>query len=70
MIAPSDADTRDWLDGELTWFSGGAQREMRMGTGLLVTHMFSQQTHPRGQAHALLTGFGQDPGATDLPFVL
>ena len=62
--------TQGWLDGDLTWFSGGAQRELRMGRGLLVTHMFNHQTHHRGQAHAVMTGFGQDPGTTDLPFVL
>jgi uncharacterized damage-inducible protein DinB len=59
-----------WLDGELVWHSGAVQREMRMPRWLLVTHMFNHQTHHRGQAHAALTWFGHDPGATDLPFIL
>jgi uncharacterized damage-inducible protein DinB len=59
-----------WLDEDLTWFSGAMQREMRLPRSLLVTHMFNHQTHHRGQVHAALTWFGQDPGDTDLPFVL
>jgi uncharacterized damage-inducible protein DinB len=35
-----------------------------------VTHFFNHQTHHRGQVHALLTGFGEQTGDTDLPFVL
>ncbi len=37
---------------------------------LLVTHLFNHQTHHRGQAHALLTSFGQEVEATDLPWVI
>jgi uncharacterized damage-inducible protein DinB len=37
--------------------------------GLLVTHLFNHQTHHRGQVHALLTGFGRRPDATDLPWM-
>ncbi len=59
-----------WLDEDLVWRSGAMQREMRMSCALLVIHMFNHQTHHRGQAHAALTWFGHDPGATDLPFVL
>ena len=35
---------------------------------LLLDHFFNHQTHHRGQVHALLTGFGIKPGATDMPF--
>ena len=60
----------DWLAGTLVWFSGATQREQTRPRGLVMAHLFNHQTHHRGQAHALLTRHGQDPGATDLPFVL
>ena len=60
-------DTR--LAGELVWFSGSTNREQRRPRGLIVMHLFNHQTHHRGQAHALLTRFGVETGATDLPFV-
>jgi uncharacterized damage-inducible protein DinB len=58
----------EWLAGELTWFSGATRREWRQPRWLLVTHLFNHQTHHRGQAHALLTRAGANPGVTDLPF--
>jgi uncharacterized damage-inducible protein DinB len=57
---------QNWLDADLVWFSGAAQREMRMPKRLLVTHFFNHQTHHRGQAHALITAAGQETGDTDL----
>jgi uncharacterized damage-inducible protein DinB len=62
--------TQDWLDGELAWFSGSMQRELRQPRALLVVHMFNHQTHHRGQVHAMLTALGEKTGDTDLPFVL
>lgn len=59
-----------WLAGALTWFSGSTGAEVTRPRALLVAHMFNHQTHHRGQAHALLTRFGAETGATDLPFVL
>jgi len=59
-----------WLAEELTWFSGAANREMRMPKGLLVSHFFNHQTHHRGQAHAMLTAAGQQTGDTDLFLVV
>ena len=59
-----------WLAGSLTWYSGSQGRDVTRPNALLVTHMFNHQTHHRGQVHALLTGFGQKTGDTDLPFVL
>jgi uncharacterized damage-inducible protein DinB len=56
-----------WLEGDLTWFSGAAGREVTRPKGLLVTHMFNHQTHHRGQVHCLLTQFGAKPSVTDLP---
>jgi uncharacterized damage-inducible protein DinB len=58
------------LDGELVYYSGAAQRELRRPMALLVMHLFNHQTHHRGQAHAVLTRFGADTGDTDLPLVL
>ena len=57
-----------WLEGDLTWFSGAAGREVTKPKWLLVTHLFNHQTHHRGQVHCLLTQCGVKPGATDLPF--
>lgn len=56
-----------WLEGDLTWFSGAAGREVTRPKGLLVAHMFNHQTHHRGQVHCLLTQLGTKPGTTDLP---
>lgn len=59
----------DWLAGDLTWWSGSAQREITKPRALLVTHFFNHQTHHRGQVHAMLTQAGAKPDATDLPFM-
>ena len=59
-----------WLSGTLSWFSGATGQQVTRPRALLVTHLFNHQTHHRGQAHALLTRFGVETGATDLPFVL
>ena len=58
-----------WLEDDMVWFSGAANREVCAPKRLLVTHFFNHQTHHRGQAHALLTAAGQATGDTDL-FVL
>jgi uncharacterized damage-inducible protein DinB len=60
----------EWLAGELTWFSGAVQREVKKPRGMLVTHMFNHQTHHRGQVHAMLTAAGVRPADTDLFIVL
>ena len=59
-----------WLDEDLTWFSGAANREIRAPLRLLVTHFFNHQTHHRGQAHAMVTAAGQATGDTDLFLVV
>ncbi|HEV7265392.1 MAG TPA: DinB family protein [Falsiroseomonas sp.] len=59
-----------WLATDLTWFSGAANAERTRAVAMLVTHFFNHQTHHRGQVHALLTGFGETTGDTDLPFIL
>ncbi|MBC9176264.1 DinB family protein [Pseudoroseomonas ludipueritiae] len=58
------------LAGDLRWYSQSAGREMERPMAVAVTHLFLHQNHHRGQAHALLTRAGEDPGVTDLPFVL
>ena len=55
-----------WLGEDLVWFSGAANREIRASKRLLVAQFFNQQTHQRGQAHAMLTAAGQESGDTDL----
>lgn len=59
-----------WLAGSMGWYSGAMGRDVTRPVAVLVTHFFNHQTHHRGQAHALITGFGEPTGDTDLPFVL
>lgn len=57
------------LDGNLTWYSGSAKREITRPRALLVMHFFNHQTHHRGQVHAALTAAGVATAVTDLPFM-
>ena len=59
-----------WLDRDMTWFSGAANREVTAPSRLLVTHFFNHQTHHRGQAHALITAAGEKTEDTDLFLVV
>jgi uncharacterized damage-inducible protein DinB len=70
IVAWAAAMTPSDLEGELTWWSGAAGREMTKPRALCVMQVFNHQTHHRGQAHALITRAGEATGATDLPFVL
>lgn len=65
------ADNLDpaWLEGELAWFSGAANRTVSKPRQTLVVHFFNHGTHHRGQIHAMLTAAGAKPGDTDLPFM-
>jgi uncharacterized damage-inducible protein DinB len=58
-----------WFEGDLSWFSGGAGRNLAKPKSVLVVHMFNHQTHHRGQIHAMLTAFGAKPDATDIAFM-
>jgi uncharacterized damage-inducible protein DinB len=69
MIAWADRIDPAWLAGDLTWYSGGAKRELTKPKWLLVTHMFNHQTHHRGQVHCMLTQAGGKPQDTDLPMM-
>ena len=59
-----------WLSADLEWYSGAAKRTMRREKRGLMVHFFNHQTHHRGQVHAALTWFGEDPGDTDLFLVV
>jgi uncharacterized damage-inducible protein DinB len=69
IIEWADALDPQWLASDLTWFSGGAQREITKPNWLLVTHLFNHQTHHRGQVHCMLTQAGGRPHDTDLPLM-
>jgi len=57
------------LAGNLTWYSGAAQRDITRTRWKLIVHFFNHQTHHRGQIHAMLTQAGGRPGDTDLPLM-
>ncbi len=54
------------LEGDLLWYSGALQRDVRAPYWACVTHLFNHQTHHRGQVHAMLTAAGAKPEDTDL----
>src|SRR5262249_29186688 len=49
LVIKTWADGLDpaWLQGDLTWFSGAAKREITKPKWFLLTHMFNHQTHHR-----------------------
>lgn len=57
------------LAGDISWYSGAAQRDMSMPKTLCIMQLFNHQTHHRGQVHAMLTALGKRPNDTDLPFM-
>jgi len=73
----TDARISDWagritdddLRREINWQSVFENTGMTHAFGLLVMHVFSHQTHHRGQVHAMLTVAGAKPDPTDLPFM-
>ena len=54
------------LQGDLTWFSGAANKRVTKPKAFLICHIFNHQTHHRGQVHAMLTAAGAKPEDTDL----
>ena len=66
IIAWSDSLDPAWLEGDLTWYSGNAKRDITRPKALLLTQFFNHQTHHRGQVHCLLTQAGGKPHATDI----
>jgi uncharacterized damage-inducible protein DinB len=69
IIGWAEQMTAPDLAGDVTWHSGALGREVSRSKWELVTHLFNHQTHHRGQVHCLLTGFGQKPDDTDIPFM-
>ncbi|MBL4626827.1 MAG: damage-inducible protein DinB [Roseicyclus sp.] len=57
------------LEGDLSWYSGAAERQMTMPMTICVVQLFNHQTHHRGQVHAMLTACGVKTDDTDLPFM-
>ncbi len=58
--------TEAWLAEDQVWFSGAAQRELRMKRHFLMMHFFNHQTHHRGQTHTMITAANERTGDTDL----
>jgi len=56
----------NWLEGELTYFSQSAVRDVTAPRWKFVSHFFNHQTHHRGQVHCMLTQAGVKPRDTDL----
>jgi uncharacterized damage-inducible protein DinB len=69
LTAWAEALTPADLEGDFSWFSPAAGRQVSRPRALIVTHVFNHQTHHRGQVHAMLTAAGLRPAATDLPFM-
>jgi uncharacterized damage-inducible protein DinB len=69
IISWADVLTPGTLSGDLTWHAMASGQANTRPRWLLVTHMFNHQTHHRGQVHCLLTQFGKNPEATDIPFM-
>lgn len=77
---PSLRAAREEMDGRIEAFVAGLSPEVsevcayRSMAGVpderplaqLLTHFFNHQTHHRGQAHGLLSGFGMDPPSLDM----
>lgn len=57
------------LEGDLSWYSGAADKQMTLPRALCVMQLFNHQTHHRGQIHAVLTAAGIKTDDTDLPFM-
>jgi len=58
--------TLQQLEGDFSWYSGAAGREVTRKMADVVVHVFNHQTHHRGQVHAMLTAADANPDDTDL----
>ena len=56
------------LAGTISYSRATAQESYVQELGGALEHLFNHQTHHRGQAHAILTGFGAEAPALDLIF--
>ncbi|MGR3492232.1 MAG: DinB family protein [Shimia sp.] len=66
IVAWADALSQDDLEGDLSWFSGAAGRDVTERKAICVMHFFNHQTHHRGQIHAMLTDAGWETEDSDL----
>lgn len=65
------ADTINNIDlrGDLTWYSGTLEKDVRRPMQQCLVHFFNHQTHHRGQVHAMLTAAGAKATVSDLVFM-
>ncbi|MDJ0957883.1 MAG: DinB family protein [Arenicellales bacterium] len=61
--------TEEDLSGDLTWYSGTYQAEVRRPKWSLVVQLFNHGTHHRGQVHSMLTAAGTSPDDTDIQYL-
>ncbi|MBA85806.1 DinB family protein [Thalassobius sp. S69A] len=54
------------LVGELSWYSPMAGKDMKQPITSCIMHLFTHQTHHRGQVHAMITATGSQAWVTDL----
>lgn len=59
----------DDLASDIEWHSFALGGRLRKPYAICVMHLFTHQTHHRGQVHAMLTAAGARPCDTDLPFM-
>lgn len=52
--------------GDLEWFSGAANKNVKAPLAVVLSHFFNHQTHHRGQVSAMLTAAGCETADTDL----
>jgi len=69
LLAWSESLSPSWLAEALTYQSKIDGKTRTVPKWVLVTHMFSHQTHHRGQITTLLSQMGLDVGTTDIPFM-
>lgn len=72
--AEADAAIMRWADGlddgriegDLSWYSGAAGRDVTKPLAMCIVHFFNHQTHHRGQLHSMLTQAGWETQDSDL----
>ncbi|WP_299686415.1 DinB family protein [uncultured Tateyamaria sp.] len=57
------------LKGELSWYSGMMKKDFRAPFESCVMHLFTHQTHHRGQLHAMMTAAGLTAPVSDIIFM-
>ncbi len=59
--------TKPELNDIIKWYPPDGSARIEMRTAICVVQLFNQQTHHRGQIHAMLTDMGAEPEPTDIP---